>query len=432
VQLALALTLILGLGCGASEAGIEGVLLVTVDTLRADHLSAYGGPDPTPAFDAVAAEGVLVERAYTPTPSTGPAHASLFTGLYPWRHGVLQNAAPLPDELVTLAMSLRERGFRTAAFVSSFILDGRFGFDRGFESYGFEATEKIVWRGQLRPRFYARGAATTDAALRWLHDHRGERFFLWIHYFDPHAPYEPPEGFALPPGTDVDLDGRRVPSGLGSRSRLGDLVRAYRGEVRYTDAELGRLLDSLREDGRLDRIALVVTSDHGEAFGDHGQLGHGTTLYEELVRVPLLVRGPGIPAGRRLPGPVQLEDLMPTLLDWLGLPVPPDLDGVSLLGWLRGAGAPPPRHTVLGRRRAYTDEPDLFFARSGEIKWIGHGEDFDRYDLSLDPRELAALRESEPPGVLHGPMQASLGQGSRELQLEPEVREALEALGYVD
>lgn len=424
----------LGLACREpipDPQALEGLLLVTVDTLRADHLGPYGGPDPTPAFAALAAEGVLVEAAYSPTPSTGPAHASLFTGLHPWHHGVLENAAPVPEELVPLAARLGAAGFRTAGFVSSFILDQRFGFDRGFETYWFEPTETKLWRGKRRRRFFARATATTDAALAWLDEQRGQRFFLWVHYFDPHQPYAPPEGFELAPGVPVDLEGRRPPPAVG-RARLGELIRAYRGEVRYTDAELGRLLDALREDGRLDRIALVVTADHGEAFGDHGQLGHGVSLYEELVRVPLLVRGPGIPAGRRLHGPVQLEDLMPTLLEWLGQPVPPDLDGVSLLGWLRGQGAAPPRHTVLGRRRLYPGEPDLFFARSGEVKWIGHAEDFDRYDLSLDPRELAALRGSEPPGALREPMRASRGQGATQLQLEPEVREALEALGYAE
>lgn len=426
---------LLSLTCGGSAVEprpIQGAVLVTVDTLRADHLAPYGGPDPTPTFEALAAEGVLVEAAYSPTPSTGPAHASLFTGLHPWHHGVLENAVSLPAELVPLALQLRRAGLRTAAFVSSFILDRRFGFDRGFETYWFEPTETFVWRGQRRRRFFARASATTDAALAWLDERRDEPFFLWIHYFDPHDPYDPPQAFALPPGAPVDLDGRRLRSGREEGARLPELIRAYRGEVRYTDAELGRLVDSLRADGRLERIALVVTSDHGEAFGEHGHLGHGSTLYEELVRVPLLLRGPGLPAGRRLPGPVQLEDLTPTLLAWLDLPVPADLDGVSLLGWLSGE-APLPRSVVLGRRRFYRGRPDLFFARSGETKWIGEpGGSFERYDLSLDPRERAALRESEAPGVLREPMRASGRRGAGALQLDPEVRDALEALGYAE
>jgi arylsulfatase A-like enzyme len=319
------------------------LVLITVDTLRADHVAAYGGPVATPALDRLAAEGVLVERAFTPTPTTGPAHASLFSGWYPWRHGVLDNAVVFAPEQATLAERLQGEGLETAAFVSSYILHPRFGFDRGFDRYEFVATEGLVWRDEEHAEFYARAESTTEQALDWLEPvlERGRRFFLWVHYFDPHFPYAPPEGFRLPPSHRVDLRGKRVPEGVGGRAALAALVRAYQGEVRYVDAEIGRLIETVRQHDPMGQTAIVVTSDHGEGLGDHGKLAHGTNLFEELVRIPLILRAPGLPAGARVSGPVQLEDLYPTLLSILGVAAGDDLDGVDHLAALRAVpGAP--------------------------------------------------------------------------------------------
>jgi arylsulfatase A-like enzyme len=411
-------------------------VLVTIDTLRADHVGAYGGPVATPALDALAAEGALIEHAVTPTPTTGPAHASLFTGLHPWRHGVLENGVPLADETATLAEYARSHGFATAAFVSSYVLHERFEFDRGFEVYEFEPTTPLdVDRGD-EEEFYSRGEVATSAAMRWLTEHTAASetpFFLWVHVFDPHAPYEPPARYALAPDATVNLAHKRISGGRNARRELAREVRAYRGEVRYVDAQLGRLIERLRILGVLDECAVIVTSDHGEGLGDHGLLRHGRNLHEELVHVPLLVRAPGVAAGTRLTGPAQLEDLLPTALALMGVPVPDGLDGLNLLRWLRGETAESPRAQVLGRRRTYPDTPVIFYQRRWPEKWIGELDAPGRsFDLASDAHEMkGAASSGAPPALL-----ADLARldSAREVapQIDAEVRRALDALGYAD
>ncbi len=430
----LSVALVSALGCGATGDGSpppRGVLIVTVDTLRADHVGAYGGPIPTPAIDGVANAGALLLDAFTPTPSTGPAHASLFTGLHPWRHGVLDNAVPLGAEVPIISEQVQQAGIATAAFVSSYVLASRFGLARGFETFHFEPGEKYLWRGRDRERFWTRANATTDAALGWLRDHRRESFLVWVHYFDPHAPYEPPPGFERPIGEPVSLAGKVLPPGVPSFARLTDAIRGYRGDVAYTDAQLMRLLDGLRALDLSDSTTVVVTSDHGEGLGDHALLEHGENLFEELVRIPLVVRGPGIAPGRRLSGAVQLEDLAPTTLALLELPIPPDLDGVSLVPWLRGAVAESPRVAVVGRRKPYPREPDLFFAFRAGRKWIGPLDGPGRaYRLDLDPHEDGG-EEAAAPAEISAVESAARARSAAAPTLDAESRRALEALGYL-
>jgi len=424
-----------GRAAEAARAGggppVERILLVTIDTLRADHVGAAGGPVETPHLDRIAREGILVSQAVTPTPSTGPAHASLFTGLHPWRHGALRNAVSMDPRIPTLADRLRARGLATAGFVSSYILHRRFGFHQGFDTYVFEPTEPYSWRGQRRETFWTRGEHTTDAAMEWLTKHGDRPFFVWVHYFDPHTPYLPPPGFAPPPDDPVSLEGKRVPAEVEGPGELAALIRAYRGEVAYADAQVGMLVERLELLGLLDRTAVVVTSDHGEALGDHGILQHGVNVYDELVRVPLLVRAPGLPAGRELAGPAQLEDLVPTLLALAGAPIPDGLDGVDLLPWWRGEAEASPRPASLGRRREYRRAHDLYFQRSWPEKWIGAPErDGLRFRLDQDPGEL----REEAGAPMPEPLRESITRASeaRSVDPDPEVREALEALGYLE
>jgi len=425
-------------------------VLITIDTLRADHVGVYGGPVATPALDRLAAEGAVVEHAYTPVPSTGPAHASLLTGRYPWNHRTLKNAVPMDPTLATLADWLQLRGIATAAVVSSYILHPRFGFHQGFDSYRFEPTEEYVWRGKQRGRFWTRGEHTTRAANAWLTEHGGEPFFLWLHYFDPHTPYMPPPGFAVDPKDPIDLDGKRVRGTGKTKDQLRQAIRAYRGEVAYTDFQVGLVIERLRLLDLLDRTAVIVTADHGEGLGDHGALEHGVNVFDELVRVPLLVRAPGIPAGRRLDGVVQLEDLAPTILALYGAESPEGIDGVDLLPWLRGKVDASPRDSVFGRRRPYAKEPDRFFERRGDRKWIGNPEKRGAlFDLDADPREREpkpgsgpseALREAiqeqgaatNPPAGDSSNDSPGVGTRDREVGPDPEVRRALEALGYLE
>jgi choline-sulfatase len=420
--------------CGPPAPRADGprLLVVTIDTLRADTVGVYGGPFPTPALDGIAAAGALFLDAHTPTPTTEPAHVSLWTGLHPWRHGVLDNAVPLAPTVQTVAAAAAAAGIPAAAFVSSYILASRFGLSQGFDTYHFEPTEHDLWRGRERPAFWTRAGYTTDAALAWLRAHRRGPFLLWVHYFDPHSPYEPPKGWERPVSERIVLEGKRLPPGIATFAQLADLIRGYRGDVAYTDAELGRLLAGLRSLGILDRTTVIAAADHGEGLGDHGTLEHGENLFEELVHIPLVVQGPGIPAGRRLAGPVQLEDLAPTALELLGLPVPPGLDGVSLVAWLRGESDRSPHTAVVGRRKDYPGRPDLFYVWRDRTKWIGTlGGTGKAYALDGDPHEAAGTA-ARMPGALAEQLPAARAGATARPVLDDESRRALQALGYLE
>jgi arylsulfatase A-like enzyme len=301
---------ILGVPPGAA-AGFN-ILLVTLDTTRADRIGCYGySPAATPVLDGLAAGGVRFAEAVTVAPETLPAHATLLTGLLPPRHGLRINAeGRLGSQHVTLAEVARARGYRTAAFVSAFVLDARFGLDQGFDLYDdrVEAMEGAAFASGTNER---RAVRTTDAALAWIRSRDPSRPFLaWVHYFDAHAPYAPPEPFA---------------------SRFAGSL--YDGEIAYVDAQLGRLLEGLDAAGLRDKTLVVVAGDHGESLGDHGERTHSVFLYRSATRVPLIL------ANRRLfPRPavvegtvVSLADLAPTILDLLGVEDPPPRDGLSLL-----------------------------------------------------------------------------------------------------
>jgi choline-sulfatase len=309
---------LLALGCsGASGPGaVRSLLLVTLDTTRADVLS---GDAPSralaPRIAALADGGVRFPRAYTVAPMTVPAHASLMTGLVPPRHGVRDNGRfALPASAETLAEVLRARGFETAAFVSSLVLDRGFGLDQGFELYD---QPPLVERANGVMPAERRARETALAAKAWLEGRARRRpFFAWVHLFDAHNPYEPsPEHLARAGGN------------------------AYRGEVAALDDAVGVLLDALAAHGLDSETLIVLTADHGESLGEHGELLHGALCYEATVRVPLVFHFPGAPPE---PGPVRLAslvDLFPTVLARLGAPVPPGLDGFDLFA----ASAPPER-----------------------------------------------------------------------------------------
>jgi arylsulfatase A-like enzyme/Flp pilus assembly protein TadD len=267
------------------------LLLVTLDTTRADHLGCYGGPPGrTPVLDRLAARGTRYAGALTPVPLTLPAHASILTGLDPRAHGLRDNGiGSLPEDVPTLATALAERGYATAGFAASRVLDRRFGLGRGFATYDDAmAAERLGEFGY--PERDA--AAVTDAALAWLERRPAERpFFLWVHYYDPHAPYAPPARFR----------------GHGE----------YAGEIAYVDSQIGRLLAALPDGGA--RTVIAAVGDHGEALGEHGEDGHGIFLYGATLRVPLILAGPGVDKGAVKEGPVSLVDLAPHLLALLGV-----------------------------------------------------------------------------------------------------------------
>jgi len=299
------------------------LVLLTLDTTRADHLGCYGGAAPTPALDALAARGTRWLRALTPSPLTLPAHASLLTGLEPPEHGVRDNGvSALGPEAPTLATVLSARGRATAAFVASRVLDRRFGLARGFDRYDDRMAAEAIGEYGYPERD---AAAVTDAALAWLAARpAGRPFFLWLHYYDPHAPYRPPGPPAATPAA------------------------GYAGEIAFMDAEIGRLLAALPP-GAL----VAAVGDHGEALGEHGERAHGIFLYQPSLHVPLIVAGPGVPAGAEVAETVSTRRLAPTLLLLAGAAPAPGM--APPLPGLPGLGAPPPAEAA--SREPVSSEP---------------------------------------------------------------------------
>jgi len=447
--------------CGASSTPTSpNIVLITIDTLRADHCSVYGyGIRTTPHLEQLAREGARVETAYSPMPSTGPAHASLFTSRYPLAHQVLKNGHVLADEYPVLAEVLGGAGYRTAAFVSSFVLDDRFGYGQGFESYdddfrGADSSYKNMkhWEGfEVPGEFDRRAHQTTDRAVSWLRENgRKDSFFLWVHYMDPHEPYDPPE-----PWRTKYLDPAM------SRRNLQRAIALYDAEIAFTDREVGRLLDALDEVSPPRATLVVLTADHGEGLLDHGFMGHGPILYEETLRVPLLVRwSERIPAGSLIQGAVEMVDVMPTILGLAGIPAGElVLQGRDLTSELTTGAALDPERSVFFQRRVYEKKWVPVFAvegvlfgrplhvkgskygvRQGNWKYLEAPTEKTRelYDLSSDPGERTNLlsRHQELARELAGQLETWRNQQAG-LALVPgqeapdEELERLRALGYV-
>ena len=394
------------------------VVIVTIDTLRADRLGCYGSRDvATPRLDRLAAAGALAVEASAHVPLTRPSHVSIFTGLLPTQHGIRDNVSPaLVPQVPLLAEPFHAAGFATGAFVSSVVLDSQSGLDRGFDVYA-DRFEGTTGDAQFLNTVQKPGEATIAEALAWLRGQAGRRVFLWLHLYEPHDPYEPPEPYA---------------------SRYAE--RPYDGEVAWVDELFGRFEDGLRGLGLGDDIALLVVSDHGEGLGEHDESLHGFFAYQTTLRVPFLVRAPGVPKGRRLERTVRLVDVFPTLLDLAGLSSPrSQLAGRSLAPALRGGPEPEEATTY-----AETLVPllqfgwsDLRVIREGRFKYVQAPRP-ELYDLRDDPGERKDLaREREPQAAA---MRAAL---ARELAREKQHRaqgaarpsdelvEKLGALGYV-
>lgn len=400
------------------------VLLITLDTLRADALGVYGHPGgASPNLDALAAESARFTRAYTVTPLTIPAHSSIMTGLLPPRHGVRDNGDFfLSEEAHTLAERFKEAGYRTMASVGAEVTSHHWGFAQGFDAYhddmgGAASEEGNRWKVERR------GDAVVDDALAWLSADAGaaQPFFAWVHLFDVHHPYAAPEPY---------------------RSRFQ--AQPYLGEVAWTDSQVGRLLGALRERGLLENTAVIVTADHGEGLGSHGENFHGVLLYDPTTRVPLLVRPPGgLSATSSVPFPVSLVDLAPTALAMAGLPAPQGLDGMDLSPWVveRVALPAPPlgravylealygwRHYGWAPQRALvTDDAKLIDSTTPEL--------YGREDMAeADNRADRAASQVQTLQARIAELYASLLQSaisSSEAELSPERIAQLEALGYV-
>jgi arylsulfatase A-like enzyme len=460
---------------GAPTPERPNVLLITIDTLRADHLGCYGAPrEDSPRIDALAAAGVRFTRATSQVPLTLPSHTSILTSTCPPVHGVRDNARfRFGDTAPTLAGILRGAGYRTAAFVSAFVLDSRFGLDRGFETYNDEIqNQALFYFTSASPPFALAGGMkllglappykperkadrTTDAAIAWLEANRSQRFFLWIHYFDPHGPLNPPPPYDilhLPPEADPDAFRRSVEDiiavqGMSDARALSaeeiDGIRVlYRGEVTFTDHHVGRLLDTIESLGLADRTLTVLTADHGQSLAEHDYIGHSMQLYDDILRVPLILHQPGrIAPGRTVDNLVQSIDIMPTILRHTGVEVPGSCRGRDLHALIDrmdgGAGDPPAYlETLHPRGRA----AQLVGLATGRYKYIRalEGTREELYRIDRDPGETTDLSSSEPERVqaMRRELQDLLAgmesyADAHEIPIDARTMEAMKALGYV-
>ncbi|MEM6703563.1 MAG: sulfatase-like hydrolase/transferase [Acidobacteriota bacterium] len=420
----LAVFLALVAGCDPSRRP-PNVLLVTFDTTRADHLSAYGGPAATPNLEALARDGILFEQAFSPVPITLPAHSSLLTGKVPFTHGVRDNGLfRLSDEQQTLADVLGDSGYATGAAVGAFPLIAKFGTAQGFGFFDDELTESLedFWGERILPRkklfFDERPAGlVNDALIPWIEDNVDRPFFAWAHYFDPHLPHTPPAPFDERYAHDL-----------------------YAGEIAYADESLGALVRTLQEAGVYDDTIIVVTADHGESRGEHNEATHSLLAYNSTLRVPLIIKpaagfGTG---GARLEERVGLVDVLPTLLDWIGIDTPEGVQGRSLARAVEGSESPQRAlyaETLSPRLSHGWGELRALFL--GDLKYI-HGPRPELYDLSRDPRELADLSADRPEEAaeMRSNLAAYLEREAvagidASVALDPDTARRLASLGYV-
>ncbi|HET7295391.1 MAG TPA: sulfatase [Vicinamibacteria bacterium] len=429
------------------------ILLITIDTLRADHLGVYGYGRPTsPRIDALAAEGTVFDQAYTYWPKTRGSFVMMMTGRRPSQNGYSKTHPGLVDFNPSIASVLKAAGYRTAATVDNPNVGRVHGYAKGFDAY------RETWEETSLPTEWDRTQAISDDGVRFLASARPEEpFFLWLHYVNPHAPYAPP-----PP-----WDGRFTPEPGGKRlkvvesfrggipkqwaipgkNRLADYVALYDGEVAAVDSEVGRVLDALHRSAVKERTLVVLTSDHGESLGEHGYyFDHGEDLFDPSLRIPLVVVAPGAARGRRSDLLASTLDLMPTLLDAAQVSYPPDLAGASLMAAVRG-GAPPARDMLFAQNERHLSAG---FGRRFKVVGTPDGEAtrFALYDREADPGETRDVGRAEAEALRSGrrELELFLERADREwaktrpllgdapegeAKMSKEACEKLRALGYV-
>ncbi|HKT12800.1 MAG TPA: sulfatase-like hydrolase/transferase [Terriglobia bacterium] len=397
----------------------DNVLLITLDTTRADHLSCYRpGFARTPNLDALAARGVRFEHAIAQVPLTIPSHACIMTGSYPEVNGVRDMTGfALSNTHPTIASLTHAAGYATAAFVGSSVLGRRFGFSTGFDTYDDDMGRSVMDAGQPGLLLERRANVVTDHAIAWLKSNGDKKFFLWCHYYDPHEPYDPPEPYHHLYARDL-----------------------YSGEIAYMDSQLGRLFDDLKAQGLADRTLIVVTADHGESLGEHGEDTHGVFLYDATLHVPLIIAGPGIPPGKVVAQQVRSIDIMPTILAFLDLSPGGEAQGVNLLPLVRKGQPVATDAAYLETLYPRTDLgwSELRAVRTNQWKFIlaPHPE---LYDLETDPRELTNVESREPvvASRLDAQLWAIIGKDKRHEKIvsspvTEQTHEDLASLGYVN
>lgn len=469
-QIVLGTVLALGIGVLLAKAFTPKprlVMIISVDTLRADHLGLYGHPEkPSPFIDGFAEEAVVFENHMSAAPTTLNSHTALMTGTYGNRHGVPRNVFTVADDNVMLAEILSDEGWDTAAFLGAMPLGSKSGFTQGFRLVDENFSRRVA--GGEVDQTQRRADEVTDAVLDWSR-HRSpfatRPTFLFVHYFDVHAPYDPPEPYRSQFGEVSDKRagnlkhvrrtrslGKDDPGAISARSE--DLRKLYLGEVAWTDKEVGRLLNGMDAGGWLDDALIIITSDHGETQDTHSEVwNHGYTLYDETIRTPLIVRFPDeTGAGTRVKRLVSNVDVMPTVLEWLGLPLPNRVEGRSVMPLLNGTQMTPATPVFSESTKPYTpvgDSPwpnDLRWkaSRDERYKLLFHPADgaYELYDLRDDPGETHNLFPIVPDLGLEDRLQTLteavhafrdradplpvVEQGSET------VHRQLEALGYVD
>jgi arylsulfatase A-like enzyme/Tfp pilus assembly protein PilF len=425
---ALGFLIYLGLNKGFSKKGLgtfpeTNVLLFTLDTTRADHIGCYGYPNVrTPNIDGLAADGFLFKNATAQAPLTLPSHSSIFTGTYPFIHGVRDNGGfYLEPEKVTLAELLKQKGWTTSAFVGAFVLDSRWGLNQGFDYYydnfDFAKYKKISLDSVQRE-----GGEVIKAFFDWFKTNGDRRFFSWIHLYDPHTPYEPPEPYKS------EYSGR--PWGL------------YDGEIAYVDSLIGKVLESLREKGVLDKTIIVIAADHGESLGEHGESSHAFFIYDSTVSVPLILKLPASNLkAKTIDAQVELVDIMPTLLDLLGIAVPNEVQGRSLAPLLAGSRSETDKmaYSESYYPRYHYGWSELKSLRTVRYQYIQAPRP-ELYDIVRDPMERTNIYGQNGPQAerfikeMKRLQERSPVQGAEEKaprQLDNDTLEKLRALGYV-
>jgi arylsulfatase A-like enzyme len=420
-------------------------LLYVADTLRADDLACYGNPlIETPHVDRLAAEGSLFENAYAQSSWTRTSMASLLTSTYPAVHGVEGRMEALAEEMRVLPEMLSEAGYTTAAITGNPNIGSAFGFRQGFDEF-FELYERRD-AGRVRVgEFVTTADRVSEVAIEWI-DRASEPFFLLVLSIDPHSPYEPPPEFDRF-GGDYQGSASGKPEFINrldlSRQDKQRIRALHYGEVAFNDHAFGKLVDDLEARGLYDRTAVIFVSDHGEEFWEHGGRGHGKTLFEEVVHVPLILRLPGrVAAGERVARPVELVDVVPTVLEFSDLPIPADIQGISLLAL--------PAAQRLIQSRLVLDGTEINAVRLGPNKLIEEARGSSKlFDLGRDPGEKESVSEGfgeqrralermlvksrQDNEILRVRLRGSSAPVSvRPDDLSPEVVRELERLGYIE
>lgn len=462
-------------GCGGKTKPLEmrtsyknrelNILLITVDTLRADHVGCYGYMrDTTPHIDRLAQEGVRFANAITTMPTTLPAHCSIMTSKYPREHRVLKNGHVLHESFQTLAEILRDHGYKTAAFVGASVLDKAFGLNQGFDTYDDSndecddaslPEEKDVVHGnddaEGSGKFQLIAEQVNQKVFDWLGHNQSSKFFLWVHYFDPHSPYNPPSGYENLFPADRGYQEWLKTKGVNpvDRNRLR-MISLYDGEILYTDKQIGLLLDTLSGMGIMENTLIILTSDHGEGLWEHNWRGHGLYLYEEAVSVPLIIRFPALLySNLTVHSQVGSIDIFPTIMDITDMTTRESLSGHSLMPYILNNDRQRERYFFIERRHYDEDQTseDMKTLTSGEkyalrtngCKFIyATKQDNEFYDLSRDPEELDNIvhKGKQADNFYKLLMEIKKGFEEKSIHLAPlktlddGVLERLKSLGY--